>query len=59
MRNIVSRIRIKPMSLVFRAGVLSLHHIGSLISPLYPRLPVYVALASEVSADYYNMVAVI
>ena len=34
----------EPTSLTFRASVLPLHHVGSLISPLFPCLPVYVAL---------------
>ena len=51
MRNIVPSLGIEPTSLVFRASVPLLHHIGSLMSPLYPRPPVH---ASEVSADYYS-----
>ena len=43
MGNTVPRVGIKPTSLAFWASVKPLHHIGSLISPLYPRLPVYVA----------------
>ena len=31
----------KPTFLACRASVLSFHHVGSLMSPLYPRLPVY------------------
>ena len=34
MGNIVPRVGIEPKSLVFQAGVLPLHHIGSLMSPL-------------------------
>ena len=41
--NIVPRAGIKPTSLAFQASVLPLFHIGSLISPLYPNLPVYAA----------------
>ena len=43
MRNSVPRTGIKPTSLAFLASVLPLHHIGSLMSPLYPHLPVYAA----------------
>ena len=43
MGNIVPRVEIEPTSLAFWASVLLLHHVGSLISPLYPRLPVYTA----------------
>ena len=43
MGNIVLGAGIKLTSLSFQARVLSLHHIGSLMSPLYPRPPVYVA----------------
>ena len=42
MGNIVPRVGIKPMSPAFQANVLSLHNVGSLMSPLFPRLPVYV-----------------
>ena len=41
--NIVSRAGFEPTSLAFRASVLPLHHIGSLLSPLCPHLPVYAA----------------
>ena len=44
MGNNVTRAGIEPTSLAFRASVLSLHHIGSLMSALYPCPPVYVAL---------------
>ena len=44
MGKIVARVGIEPTSLAFRASVLPLHHIGSLMLPLYPHLPVYVAL---------------
>ena len=43
MGNIVPRAGPKPTSLAFRASVLPLHHVGSLMSPLSPRLPVYTA----------------
>ena len=43
MGNTVPKAGFKPTSLAFRASVLPLHHIGSLMSPLYPRLPVYAA----------------
>ena len=39
MKNIVPR----ATSLAFWARVLSLHHVGSLMSPLHPHPPVYVA----------------
>ena len=35
--------RVEPTSLAFWASVLTLHHAGSLMSPLYPHLPVYAA----------------
>ena len=41
MGNIVPRVRIEPTSLAFRASVLPLDHIGSLMSSLYPCPPVY------------------
>ena len=43
MRNIAPRAGIEPTSLAFQASVLPLHHTGFLMSPLYPRLPVYAA----------------
>ena len=42
--NIVPRVGPEPTFLAFRASVLPLHHIGSLMSPLYPFPPVYAAL---------------
>ena len=42
MGNIVARAGLKPTSLAVRANVLPLHHVGSLLSPLYPCPPVYV-----------------
>ena len=39
MGNIVPRMGREPTSLAFRAIVLLLHHIGSLMSPLCPCLP--------------------
>ena len=56
MGNIVARVAHEPISLEFRTSVLPLHHVGSLVSALYPRLPVYVALCLRlvVSADYYT-----
>ena len=44
MANISPILGIKPTSLVFWANVLSVHHIGSLMSPIYPHPPVYAAL---------------
>ena len=41
--NIVPRAGIKPASLAFWASVLRLQYIAPLMSPLYPRLPVYAA----------------
>ena len=46
--NILSRAGLEPTSLAFQANVLPLHHTGSLMSPLYPRPPVYVALCFRV-----------
>ena len=46
MGNIVPRAGIEPTYLVFQASVLPLHHVGSLMSPLYPRAPVYAAQRS-------------
>ena len=43
MGNNVPREVFKPISLAFQASVLPFHHVGSLMSPLYPCLPVYVA----------------
>ena len=43
MGNIVPRAGIEPISLAFSVSVLPLHHIGSLMSPLYPHPPVYAA----------------
>ena len=40
MGNNVPRADIESTSLAFRTSVLPLHHIGSLMSPLYPRSPV-------------------
>ena len=40
MGNIVPRAGIEPISLAFWVSVLILRHIGSLMSPLYPCLPV-------------------
>ena len=47
MGNIVPRAGLKHTSLTFQASVLPFHHIGSLISPLYLRPPVYVALCLQ------------
>ena len=44
MGNIVLRVGIEHICLAFRACVLPLHHVGSLMSLLYPCPPVYVAL---------------
>ena len=44
MGNIVPRVGMEPISLAFRASVLPLDHIGSLMLPLNPRPPVYAAL---------------
>ena len=41
MGNIVLRVLIKPTSLPFWVSVL--HHVGTLMSPPYPRLSVYAA----------------
>ena len=56
MGNTVHRAGTKPTSLSLWASVL--HLVGSLMSSLHPRPPVYVALsvfASEVSVEYYNI----
>ena len=61
MGNIGPRAGLEPTSLAFQACILLLHHVGSLMSPLYPCLPCYLAmqlLASEASTDYYNSVVV-
>ena len=50
MGNIVPRAGLEPTSLHIQASVLPLHHVGSLMLPMYPSLPIY---ASEVRADYY------
>ena len=52
MGNSVPRAGLKRTSLAFLASVLQLHHIGSLMSPLYLSMQLS---ASEVSADYYNI----
>ena len=44
MGNIVPRAGIKPTSLVFRANVRQLHHLGSLMPPIYPCPPVCVLM---------------
>ena len=36
MGNIVPRMAVEPTSMALRASVLPLHHVGSLMSPLYP-----------------------
>ena len=41
MGNIIPRVGIKPTSLAFSASVLQLHHVGSLMSPVYPCSPDY------------------
>ena len=41
MGNIVPRVAIEHTSLAFRACVLPVYHVGSLMSPLYPSPPVY------------------
>ena len=43
MGNIMPRAGIEPTSLTYWASVLPLRHVGALMSPLYPRLPVYAA----------------
>ena len=44
MGNMVPRVGIEPTSLTFWATMLPLYHVGSLVSPLCPLSPVYVAL---------------
>ena len=53
MGNIVPGAGLEPTSLAFPASVLPLRYVGSLMSPLYPRLPVY---AAPCSADYYTCI---
>ena len=43
MGYIVPRVGLEPTSLAFWASVLPFYHVGSLMLPLYPRPPVYVA----------------
>ena len=43
MGNIVPRVGMDLTSLAFQASVLPFHHVGSLMSPLYPHPPLYVA----------------
>ena len=43
MGNSVPRVGIEPPSLAFQASVLPLHHVGSLLSPIYPHLPICTA----------------
>ena len=51
------RVGLEPTSLKFWAGVLPLHHVGSLMSPLYTHTRLFMWLfASEVSADYYTYI---
>ena len=50
MGNIVPRAGVEPTCLVFWASVLPLQYIGSLMSPLYTYLSMWL-LATEVSAD--------
>ena len=51
--DIVPRAGIKHTSLAFRASVLSLHHVGSVMSPLYIRPPFY---AAPCLTDYYTRI---
>ena len=53
MRNSVIRAGLKPTSLVFRASVLPLHQAGTLMSPLYPHPPVYVALCLRLLHSFH------
>ena len=41
--NIMPRAEIEPTSIEVQASVLPLHNVGSLMSPLYPCLPIYAA----------------
>ena len=43
MENIVHRAGLEHTSLAVQANVLPLHHVGSMMSPLYPHPPVYAA----------------
>ena len=53
MGNTAPRAGLEPTSLAFWDSVLPFHHIGSLMTPLYPSMQL---LASEVSADYYTYI---
>ena len=55
-RNIVPRVGIELTSLASRASVLSLHHVGSLMSPLYPHLPVYAAPCPQTSVQTTTLI---
>ena len=44
MGNTVPRVGLEPTTLTSHTSVIPLHHIGSLMSPLYPHPPVSVAL---------------
>ena len=57
MGNIVPRVWLEPRSLVFWASVLSLHHICSLTSLVYPRPPVY-AVPCLRTATYIRVLCV-
>ena len=56
MGNIVARVGTEPMCLAFWASMLPLHHIASLMSPLYARLTLYVAscLRGQSVQTYYT-----
>ena len=55
MGNIVPRARIEPTSLAFQVSVQLLHHVGSLMSPLYLRLPVYADQRSAQSTTLISL----
>ena len=52
MGNTVPRAGIAPTSLAFWASVLPFHHVGSLMSPLYPSYLSMWLFCLEVSTDY-------
>ena len=56
MGNIVPKAGLYPTSLAFRASILPLHHVGSVMSPLHPRPPVYAAPCSRRSAQTTTIV---
>ena len=54
MGNIVTRVGLEPTSLAFWASVQPLHHVGSLMSPVYRQPPVYAAACLRCQCRYYT-----